>query len=203
VKLAYADPPYPGCAHLYKGHPDYAGEVDHVELLYRLQGSYDGWALSTSSKALGDMLHITRQWNRVRVLIWVKNTVRYAWEPILVSSARRPGQHLRDWLHCEPDAFQWRPKPDDHVLGAKPQPFCRWLFDWMGAEPGDELDDLFPGSGAVGRVWQEFSAQTRLIGSEPTVRSTKRAGAKAIRAHPMLDVFACVVDESAGMKDTV
>jgi len=26
MKVAYADPPYPGCAHLYRDHPDYAGE---------------------------------------------------------------------------------------------------------------------------------------------------------------------------------
>jgi hypothetical protein len=24
-RLAYADPPYPGKAHYYRGHPDYAG----------------------------------------------------------------------------------------------------------------------------------------------------------------------------------
>lgn len=29
MRLAIADPPYPGCAHLYRDHPDYAGEVDH------------------------------------------------------------------------------------------------------------------------------------------------------------------------------
>ena len=29
MKIAYADPPYIGCAHLYRDHPDYAGEVDH------------------------------------------------------------------------------------------------------------------------------------------------------------------------------
>ena len=30
LRLAYADPPYPGKAWLYRGHPDYAGEVDHA-----------------------------------------------------------------------------------------------------------------------------------------------------------------------------
>jgi len=37
MKIGYADPPYPGCAHLYKGHPDYAGEVDHALLIERLE----------------------------------------------------------------------------------------------------------------------------------------------------------------------
>ncbi len=51
-RLAYADPPYPGTSLKYYGdQPDYAGEVDHAELVSRLQG-YDGWALSTSVRAL-------------------------------------------------------------------------------------------------------------------------------------------------------
>jgi len=46
VRVAYADPPYPGCAHLYKDHPDYAGEVDHAELIDRMEREFpDGWAL--------------------------------------------------------------------------------------------------------------------------------------------------------------
>lgn len=42
MRIAYADPPYPGCAHLYKDHPDYGGEVDHVELLQRLEAGVVG-----------------------------------------------------------------------------------------------------------------------------------------------------------------
>src|SRR6185369_12543628 len=57
VKLAIADPPYPGqAAKHYADHPDYAGEVDHAELLKRLDTDYDGWALHTSSVALGQVL---------------------------------------------------------------------------------------------------------------------------------------------------
>ena len=54
-RLAYADPPYPGKARRYRGHPDYAGEVDHAALIRRLAG-YDGWALSTSAEALPGVL---------------------------------------------------------------------------------------------------------------------------------------------------
>lgn len=36
--MAYADPPYPGQAKRhYADHPDYAGEVDHGELMMRLE----------------------------------------------------------------------------------------------------------------------------------------------------------------------
>jgi hypothetical protein len=42
-------------------------------------------------------------------------------------------------------------------IGAKPAAVCRWIFDLLGAAPGDRLDDLFPGSGAVGRAWAAFT----------------------------------------------
>ena len=49
MRLAYADPPYPGQAkRWYEDHPDYGGEVDHAQLVERLE-SYDGWALHTSA----------------------------------------------------------------------------------------------------------------------------------------------------------
>lgn len=189
LRLAYADPPYPGCAHLYARHPDYAGEVDHAELIERLT-TYDGWALSTSSKALQDILGMCP--SGVRVLAWVKNTIRYAWEPVIVSPAREPDPgrgRLRDWIHCEAEAFQWRPKPDSYVIGQKPGPFCHWLFEWLGADSCDDFHDLFPGSGAVGRAWQAFASQERLVPREaPNLRSIKRARTKALREHPTLEL---------------
>jgi len=45
------------------------------------------------------------------------------------------------------------------VIGAKPAAVCRWIFTLLGAGPGDTLDDLFPGSGAVGRAWAAYTAQ--------------------------------------------
>jgi hypothetical protein len=49
MRIAYADPPYVGCAHLYKGHPDYAGEVDSASLIDRLEREFDGWILHASA----------------------------------------------------------------------------------------------------------------------------------------------------------
>jgi len=46
------------------------------------------------------------------------------------------------------------------VVGAKPAAVCRWIFTLLGAAPGDMLDDLFPGSGAVGRAWAVFTGQS-------------------------------------------
>lgn len=49
MKIGYADPPYIGCAHLYKDHVDFGGEVDHAELIERLQSEYDGWVLHAAA----------------------------------------------------------------------------------------------------------------------------------------------------------
>jgi hypothetical protein len=164
MRLAYADPPYPGNAELYADHPDYAGEVDHVELVASLE-SYDGWALSTSTKSLRELLPLCPP--ETRVLAWCTHNVGRAWEPVLVVSARTLTTQYRplDWLRCEVEAFQWREKPAGYVIGRKPREFCRWVFRWMGAVPGeDELEDMFPGSGAVTQAWDEWNLQPELPG---------------------------------------
>jgi hypothetical protein len=185
ARLAYADPPYPGRAHLYADHPDFAGEVDHEALIARLVG-YDGWALSTSAEALRDVLPMCPP--AVRVLAWVKHTVTVSWEPVIVHSARAVSG-VRDWIQCEPDSYQWRPKPDSYVIGQKPEAFCMWLFQWLGAEPEDTLDDLFPGSGQVGRVWTRWRVQPVLpmnLSPAAKKRAERRARVKALGEHPTL-----------------
>jgi len=181
VRLAYADPPYPGRAHLYADHPDYAGEVDHAALIERLCG-YDGWALSTSAAALRDLLPLCP--DDARVLAWVKHSITVSWEPVIVSSARLV-RDVRDWIHVEPEAFQWRPKPDSYVIGQKPVPFCEWLFLWLGADLDDTLDDLFPGSGAVGATWDRWVSQPKLA-VVPSQRRLRRERDRLLSEHPQL-----------------
>lgn len=38
-------------------------------------------------------------------------------------------------------------------MGRKSLRFCAWLFRVLGMRAGDELHDLFPGTGVVGRAW--------------------------------------------------
>ena len=53
MRFAYADPPYPGCAHIYLRENPSATEVDHAALLQRLVAEYpDGWALSCNPRDL-------------------------------------------------------------------------------------------------------------------------------------------------------
>ena len=89
-RLAYADPPYPGRARRYYGdHPDYAGEVDHAELVASLSADYDAWALSTAADALQDVLAVCPP--GVRVAAWHRGARPHrsatgpinAWEPVI------------------------------------------------------------------------------------------------------------------------
>ncbi len=41
------------------------------------------------------------------------------------------------------------------------------MFDCLGAAAGDELVDLFPGSGAVGRAWQRYVGEDLGDACEP------------------------------------
>lgn len=164
MKIAYADPPYPGCAHLYKNHPDYAGEVDHAGLVRRLEDEFDGYVLHTSSTALPSILPLIQK--PARVMAWVKPfaafkrnvSVAYAWEPVIVRACRKPVvTHrivMRDWI-AEPITRR------KGLAGAKPPKVIRWAFEMVGALPDDVLYDLFPGTGIVADTWVAWCAAAR------------------------------------------
>ncbi len=169
-RMAYADPPYPGqSGRLYGHHDDYGGEVDHRELICDLLARYsEGWALSTSAKALPAVLRLCP--DRVLVCCWLKRATSppmgdnrmYSWEPVILCDTPNPASPTT--MHCEAltQQYTFRPKREGYVVGAKPQGFCFWLFAAMGLTPDDELDDLFPGSGAVGEAWDAWRAQMRM-----------------------------------------
>lgn len=161
MRVAYADPPYMGqSAKHYRNHPDYAGEVDHEELIDRLVRDYpDGWALSCSSPSLKDILPMCP--GDVRVMAWVKPFAifkpnvnpGYCWEPVIVRGGRqkrdRTEPTVRDWVSANVTLRRG-------LSGVKPTEFCYWLFAVMGLQRGDTFDDLFPGSGAVSAAWAEW-----------------------------------------------
>lgn len=163
LRLAYADPPYPGlAARYYADHPDFAGEVDHQALIRSLC-SYDGWALSTSAAALPNVLASCPP--GVRVAAWFRGErpaaswqPLNAWEPVIYSGGRAylspVDQRRIDALIHVARARTTDPR---RVIGAKPSAFCWWLFELLGALPGDNLVDLFPGSGGVARAWRYAS----------------------------------------------
>jgi hypothetical protein len=169
MRFAYADPPYLNCAHLYKElHPDALKWNDpetHRRLLESLDEDYpDGWAYSLTSTSLRTLLPFCPE--DVRVLSWSKPFCNwkgsvnpaYAWEPVLVRGGRSrklENPKVLDFLVCNAPLQTGCP-------GAKPTEFAMWLFRVLGAVPGDELADLFPGSGNVGRAWDVFNRQLSL-----------------------------------------
>lgn len=152
LRVAYADPPYPGFARALYGKP----EVDHAALIQKLRG-FDGWALSTSAAALQELLPLCPR--GVRICPWVKQHgaspltygIHNCWEPVIVWPARheRPGR--RDWLMALPA------RGGGELPGRKPLAFCAWLFGLLGLRPGDEFSDLFPGTGIVSRSTTDAS----------------------------------------------
>lgn len=169
MKIGYADPPYIGCAHLYSDQASYAGEVDHTDLVMKLNAEYDGWVLhaSATAESMSVLAPLVRH-HGARWCAWVKDfaafkknvSVAYAWEPVIIKAARKPVVSgrivMRDWIMC-PITLQ------RGLVGAKPEAVCRWAFELVGAEQDDDLVDLYPGSGAVTRAWDNWRKEGRLF----------------------------------------
>ncbi len=169
MKFAYADPPYLGCGAYYaKHHPDALTWDDpetHRALIARLCADFpDGWAMSLSSPSLQTILPMCP--SDARVMAWVKPfcsfksnvNPAYAWEPVIVRGGRKRTcweETVRDYMAAVITLKRTCP-------GAKPERFCCWIFDVLNMLPDDEFCDLFPGSGAVGRAWNEWRVQPRL-----------------------------------------
>lgn len=162
IRIAYADPPYPGCSGLYKDHPDFDGEVDHAELVEKIR-NYDGWILHTSASALLEVWSLCPE---ARCAAWVKPFAAwkrnvypaYTWEPVLFHGGRKvwgTRQTPRDFI-AEPITMK------RGLTGAKPEKVCHWCFDLLGADPNDQIDDLFPGTGAVMDAWGTYCSTPTL-----------------------------------------
>lgn len=168
MRFAYADPPYIGMAKRYYD----CDEVDHQTLIQQLNDEFpDGWALSASSPSLKTILPMCP--DDVRIAAWVKSFcafkrgVRpaYAWEPVIFRGGRNPGNGFR---HAPPKKNGQQTTPKDFIVepitlkkglvGAKPERVCRWILDLLNVQAGDEVVDLFPGTGIMGRVAAEITA---------------------------------------------
>jgi len=119
--------------------------------------------VSLSTPSLWDILPVTPR--SARIGAWVKPWsnfkpgvgLTYAWEPVIVSGGRkitRSEPSVFDWVKAMPAQLGFH--------GAKPEEFSFWLFRAWNAKPGDELVDLFTGSGAVGRAWDKFHGQLEM-----------------------------------------
>ncbi len=155
MRVAYADPPYVGQSRKHYG----GAEVNHRLLIAHLCDEFpDGWALSCSSPSLRELLPMCPP--DVRVGAWVKPFASfkpgvnpaYAWEPVIWRGGRRRTRAEatgRDWVAANITL-------ERGLHGAKPVPFSYWIFELLGVESGDELVDIFPGSGAVSEAWARY-----------------------------------------------
>lgn len=139
-------------------HPN-AGMWDdldaHRELLLLLVEQYDGWAIATTPDGLGAYhpLPINAQ-----VMAWHKPTAMPGggrlierWEPVIVyipeqRRTRASGRVSNVLTATAPSSRHG----GQSFVGSKPEAWTHWVLDALGYDPEvDELDDLFPGSGAV------------------------------------------------------
>ena len=156
MRFAYADPPYVGQSRKHYGRT----EVNHRLLIAHLVDEFpNGWALSCSTPSLRELLPLCPQ--DVRVGAWVKPFAifkpnvnpGYAWETVIFRGGRkrrRDEPTIRDWVSVNITLRRG-------LSGVKPDGFSRWVFDLLNMIEGDELIDVFPGSGAVSNAFQRFS----------------------------------------------
>ena len=170
LTLAYADPPYLGCAELYPEHPEswrWDDPQSHADLLAQLDCDYDGWAYSLSSTSLSTLLPLAPE--GTRIASWVKPfaafkknvRIAYTWEPVFFKPGRDSSKlgapvgrdHLAESITLKKG-----------LTGAKPDRFNEWVLDLLGFIPGDEVIDLFPGTGGMGRAVSRIEYQASLEG---------------------------------------
>lgn len=178
MRFAYADPPYLGRAEYYRAHhPDamiWDKPETHGALIARLQAEYpDGWALSLSERSLRTILPMCPP--EARTAAWCTDRARYAgkaipvrkhFEPVIFCGGRSydiTGNRTADFIVTKQEplpAGEPRYAMQKHDLrsgktfvGRKPAAFALWVLDLLGWIPGDAIDDLFPGSGAVQTAW--------------------------------------------------
>lgn len=162
MRFAYADPPYLGMGRLYDAHHADSRAYDdpeaHRDLIASLAG-YDGWTMSLHVPSLRTILPMVPE--TARICAWVKPFASFkpnvrqawAWEPIIVMPMRRKSKDqrtTRDWVSANIAMKKGLP-------GAKPETVAFWLFDFIGAEPGDDFIDVFPGTGIMSDAWARWS----------------------------------------------
>jgi hypothetical protein len=142
----------------YPEHPEsgiWDDPAEHGRLMAALDRDYDGWAFSLSSVSLPVLLPLAPA--GVRIAAWVKpwaafkRNVRcaYTWEPVIF----RPGRDSSaDGAPVTRDHLSAGMTMRRGLTGAKPEVFCQWVLNLLGWIPGDEVTDIFPGTGIMGAV---------------------------------------------------
>jgi len=135
-------------------------EVDNAELVDRLVAEYP--ALSTSAVALAACYARARPASACArgtrsVRCTRSSRALSGWETLIVAACRPlPVDVVHDLTDALVARGQHRAYPGA-ITGMKSPPFAVWMLRQLGAAPGDLRDDLFPGSGAIGRAWSRYA----------------------------------------------
>lgn len=188
MRFAIADPPYLGRADRWYGdgtghgrghgradyHPDamkWDSPRAHVSLLDDIQ-AFDGWAIAMHESSLS--LYLSYAPEDAHVGVWVRGNaiptgsrVRALWEPVLYRIP--PSRRGRGEGAGEDDVLSAGITHGGFV-GRKPEAWTHWLLRLLGVrlDLGDEVSDLFPGSGAVSDALASYPSplsQRRRIGA--------------------------------------
>ena len=173
MKFAIADPPYLGRAVRWYGaggcgngygsgqadiHPEaeiWDNPLTHKQLCKDLLSNYDGFAIALTVHSLSTYMSElqTNSRNGIRVMCWVKpssipsgNRLQNVWEPVIIKMPQsrkkyKSAKSCKDVLEAHP--------PRNGFVGSKPALWTNWVLDAMGVIDGDQVDDLFKGSGLV------------------------------------------------------
>lgn len=174
MRFAYADPPYLSCCGLYGHHH---GDDDrcwddpetHRALIERLQTAFpDGWgAVGLQSFTGYHLAHVpTRSQNsRLGEAVLRVQTRCQTGLCLGAGHLRRGPQPIQGYRHAPPEKGGKQTTPKDFLAesitlkkgltGAKPAAFCRWVLDLLNVQAGDELIDLYPGTGIMGEILRE------------------------------------------------
>jgi len=172
MRLCIADPPYLGRANRWYGdgcgdgkglgkadyHPD-ANKWDdpqsHLDLVHELEANFDGWAIALTVHSLSTYMRVieTDSRNGIRVMSWIKpiaipsgSRIATSWEPVIIRIPKdrkgwKSGKRIKDHLIANPK--------QNGFVGAKPEAWTHWVLDALGYQNGDQVIDMFGGSGAV------------------------------------------------------
>lgn len=174
MRFAFADPPYLGRAEYYRAHHADAmiwnDTETHRKLIDRLQAEYqNGWVLCLSERSLRTILPMCP--TAARTAAWISERARFSgkampirrhFEPVIFCGGRDGPNRAADFVITAQEPMPAGSRRyvldksaisnGDTFVGRKPAAFCRWALTLLGYEPGDRVDDLFPGTGAMTAV---------------------------------------------------
>lgn len=156
LRMAYADVPS-----LRRSAPAADGSGVNWEALVQELAGHDAWAISCPPHVLGELLPSCP--TSAGVAVWVRREPAtrggVGWEAVVHHGGRRLRPRPTSRTPASVLSTERRVVGPDvaGLVDPKPGEFARWVFELLGAQPGDTLTDLFPEAGGIARAWHYFT----------------------------------------------